>query len=167
MSKRKVVPHIFIETISSAVFIIIMGLVFLFQQTKEKTKFESETGNIISINHNFQELPFRDKEKFRYIEVTNYPRVFEVFVGKDPGDFTPALEKLDSLQKGDLITVYYDNPEEKDDKRINKLAQFIDKDNMPYFIRGSSANYLSYLIIAAGVIIAVLIFFLKKRGIVA
>ena len=65
------------------------------------------------------------------------------------------------------ITKNGNNPEEKDDKRINKLAQFIDKDNMPYFIRGSSANYLSYLIIAAGVIIAVLIFFLKKRGIVA
>ncbi|MCU0443688.1 MAG: hypothetical protein MUE85_02140 [Microscillaceae bacterium] len=41
------------------------------------------------------------------LKVKGYPKTFELFIGKDFGDFSPEFEKIDDLKLGDKIDVFF------------------------------------------------------------
>lgn len=148
------------------VIILALGFVILTRGQKQKHEFNSITAQIISIGRTFPGAFNRHEEKTRYIQVGKYPKAFELFIGHDLGDFSPAFEKVDALKAGDIVTVYYDEEQTRaaDDDKVNRLAQFIDKDGQPYFIRGSKDKYGGYGIITAGILIGLTLLILKKKG---
>ena len=102
----------------------------------------------------------------RYLKVAGYSKAFELFIGKDPGDFSPAFEQVDKLKTGDIVTVFFDEEESKssDEAFINRLAQFVDSGQKAYFIRGSKDKYFGYFGIALGACIGVGLVLLKRAG---
>jgi hypothetical protein len=158
--------HIFAKSMFGAITILILGFGILTRGQQQKQEFQRVTGPITSIGRTFPGAFNRHEEKTRYIQVANHPKVFELFIGKDPGDFSPAFENLDKLKSGDVVSVYYDEDQSRaaDAAIVNRLAQFIDKGEQPYFMRGSKDTYGGYFAISAGALIGVTLLLLKKKG---
>lgn len=163
MSTRKQY-QIFLKSLAGVITIIILSSLVLFRGTKDKSEFKKVSGNVVYLNQTFQELPNRNKGKYRYLMIDNYPKAFEIFIGKDPGDFKPEYEIIDSLKVGDEISIFYDESNREKDPRINRLLQYIDKQNQSYYIRGKRDKYFGYFGIMAGLLIGVWIFYLKRKG---
>jgi len=164
MNQKKTPPNIFNKSMYGVITIIVLASVILARGKKEKNEFLNLNGTIISIEKTFQEFPIRHSGKYRYLIINNYQKVFEIFIGKDPGDFKPELEKIDELKVGDMISIYFDEDPRDTDLRINRLMQFIDKDSAPYYIRGSQDKTFGYILIVVGIVIGILILVLKNRG---
>jgi hypothetical protein len=164
MDNKKAPPNIFSKSIYGVITIIALSSALIMRGNKEKYQFQTLSGTIISIENTFQELPIRHQGKYRYLTLDNYQKVFEIFVGKDPGDFKPELEKIDELKVGDKIDIYFDEYVKDSDLRVNRLLQFIDKDSVPYYIRGSHSQILGYVLIAFGIMLGILLLVLKNRG---
>ena len=163
MNKKKQYP-IFKASIVGVIIILVLGSSILIRGTKEKTEFQNIKGKITYLDKSYEELPNRNQGKFRYLAIENYPKVFELFVGKDFGDFKPQYEQIDDLRIGDNIVVYFDENSKETDVRLNRLIQFIDKDELPYYIRGTKDKTYGYFIIIVGILLGGLVFYLKKNG---
>lgn len=90
------------------------------------------------LNKHLGELPFRDIGKYRYLMLQGYPFPFEIFVGKDPGDFSPKYDQIDNLRPGDVVSVFYYETEYTQEEKINRYIQFIDKGETSFFEQGDS-----------------------------
>ncbi|WP_138992788.1 hypothetical protein [Larkinella sp. C7] len=148
----------------SAFFILLLGSILLLRGEKDKNEFHSISGKIIYQGKQFEQHPNRDLGKYRYIQVKEYPYPFEIFIGKDAGDFKPKFERIDELKVGEVITVYYDETQNTKDERLNRLVQYIDRKTEPYYARGTWDKTLGKFIIVCGLLIATAVFFLKKAG---
>jgi hypothetical protein len=164
MNQNKTPRQVFNKSMYGVITIIALSSFLLTRGKKEKNEFQSLTGQITSIERTYQELPIRNPGKFRYLIIDNYQKAFEIFVGKDPGDFKPELEKIDELKVGDKISVYFEENLRETDLRINRLLQFIDKDSTPYFIRGNQDKVLGFGLLAFGIIMGILLLILKNKG---
>ena len=164
---RKEPKEIFFKSLVSAIVIIAFGSYLSLRGSKEKTEFESVTGRIDYFDKTFQEINYRNKGNHRFIHIEDYPLVFDVFVGKETGDFSPEFEQLDKLKVGDEITVYHadETPLQRNsDLRFNKTVQFIDKGGEAYFIRGSKDKYGGYALCGIGFVLGCALLFLKRTG---
>ena len=161
--------HLFAKLLYGVAFIIISGFVILNRGQKQKHDFDSITARINTIGRTFPGAFNRHEEKIRYLQVGKYPKAFELFIGHDPGDFSPAYEKVDALKTSDIVTVYYDEEKSRagENTVVNRLAQFIDKDGQPYYIRGSKDKLGGYAIIGTGVLIGLTLLILKRKGTIA
>jgi hypothetical protein len=99
-------------------------------------------------------LPGEQASKFRYLKIDNFPETFRLFVGKSAGDFKPEFEKIDSLKKEDVVTIYFSGNE----------TYFIDRGEEAIFIKGSFQKYLSIGIIICCTILILLLVILKSKG---
>ena len=148
----------------SIVAVMVLAVFMMIRGSKDKTEFHKATGGITYIDKIYAELPNRDHGKYRYLQVENYPKIFEIFIGKDWGDFAPKYEQVDSLKTGDMISVYYDLNEIEDDPRINRLVQFIDKGNKPVFVLGSYYKTFGNVTFSFCVIFLGILLILKRQG---
>ena len=159
--------RIFIKSLLISIGIIGFGIYLSLRAAKEKNEFESVTGTIDYFDKTFQEINYQNKGNHRFIHISDYPIVFDIFVGKEQGDFGPKFERLDSLQLGDEITIYHAGKtplQQQQDLRLNKTVQFIDKDDQAYFIRGNKDRLGGYLLGGFGVILIITLVLLKKAG---
>jgi len=93
--------------------------------------------------------------------------MFDIFVGKEKGDFGPQFEQLDKLKIGDEITVYHADKtplQRNRDLRLNKTVQFIDKDAEAYFIRGNKDKFGGYILGGIGLLLGITLLILKQVG---
>lgn len=163
MNIKKQYP-VFKKSLAGAITIIILGSFVLVRGIKEKSDFHRMSGRITYLGKVYEELPNRDKGKYRYLLIDTYPKMFELFIGKDYGDFKPKYERIDTLKPGDDILVYYDVNSKETDIRLNRLVQFIDKEDKPYFIRGSKDRNFGFFLIGIGILLGGIIFYLNKTG---
>lgn len=165
-SPTKQPARIFTKSLFGAIAILVLGFSILQRGQKQKHEFDSITAPIISIDRTFPGAFNRHEGKTRYVQVGRYPKAFELFIGKGIGDFSPAFENVDALKAGDIVTIYYDEEQSNaaDAGEVNRLAQFIDKDGQPYFIRGSKDKLGGYGFIGAGILIGIALLVLKKKG---
>jgi hypothetical protein len=98
---------IFLGIIVGAVTILFAGGFLVYDQFKDKSDYEHVTGELIAITQTFQGLPVNNKGKSRFLFLDNYPRPFEIFIGKDKGDFKPKFERADELKIGDEVTIFF------------------------------------------------------------
>ena len=133
------IPFTFRAVLGVAIALMLLPLFFYYRNSRPKTDYASATGNITLLDKKYGSAPtgMTDPEKLRYIRVDGYPYVFEIFVGKDPGDITPEFEQIDSLRVGDNVTVYYYETDDARTTGVNRFAKFIDKDGKSYFEEGA------------------------------
>ena len=131
-----------------------------------KSSFEKITGTIVLFNKESGSRSNRNTSKFRYLQVDSYPKTFELFIGKDWGDFKPKFEKVDDLKIGDTVTIYFDENFKTESDPVNRLVYFIDKGQMSIFVKGSWEKYLSYFIFGSAVIIFFALVLAKRKSII-
>lgn len=162
--KVKEPREVFYQALFASIFITIFGIYLSIRGNKEKTDFTQVKGKIDFYDTTFDNLKKRDH---RYIHLTEHSLIFDLFIGKETGDFSPKFEQLDKLKIGDEIIIYHDDetPFQKNrDLRLNKTVQFIDMNGEPYFIRGNKDKYGGYLLSFVGIIFVFLLGTLKKLG---
>ena len=164
---KKEPKEIFKKSLLACVLIVGFGIYLSIRGSKEKAEFENVTGKIDYFDKTFGEINYRNKGNHRFIHIVDFPLVFNIFVGNEPGDFGPKYEQLDKLNIGDEITVYYAEKtplQRNQDLRFNKTVQFIDKNGQTYFIRGNKDKYGGYFFIGIGILLAITLVILKQVG---
>ncbi len=141
--------------IAVSIILAALMIVYIQKNSKEKSEYEKTTGQIIYLDQQLGELPLRDPGKYRYLKVEGYEYPFEIFVGKESGDFKPKFEKIDNLKPGDTVTVFYYQTENTRSVGINRFIQFIDKNNDSYFEIGDSIKTMGAVIICLCALITV------------
>jgi len=144
---------VFVKLSSACVVITFFGLYLYLNSLKAKTDYESVKGTIDYIGDSYEDCAPRAT---RYIHVTGYPEVFEVFIGKETGDFSPKFEQVDQLQVGDEIIAYHSEAtplQRNSDSRFNKNLEFIDKNKVPYYIRGDKNRIGGLLFMGTGILL--------------
>jgi len=162
MSVVKSYP-IFGTLIVVTLVIIFTGASVLIRGMKDKRDFPNVTGKVTYLDKLFEELPKQDTDEYRYLIIDNYPKVYEIFVGKNWGGFMPVVQKIDDLNIGDEIVVYFEADAEED-SRLNKSACFIDKGNEHYFVSHRIRKYAGYFLISIGSVFSLFLFYLKSKG---
>ncbi|NQY30153.1 MAG: hypothetical protein HRT69_11870 [Flavobacteriaceae bacterium] len=162
---KKEPKKIFHKSLIACVVIIGFGIYLSIRGSKEKNEFENVTGKIDYFDKTFQEINYRNKGNHRFIHLSDSPLVFDIFIGKETGDFSPQFEQLDNLKMGDEVTIYHADKtplQRNRDLRLNKTVQFIDKNGEAYFIRGNKDKYGGYFFGGIGILLAIALLILKK-----
>lgn len=145
-----------------ALFIVFAGYL-LFRDQKPMADFDHVKGHITYMGYTHGN--YLSNPKLHYIKLDTYDKTFEAFVGKDPGDFSPKFEILDSLKNGDEVIVYYDKTpfQSKYDPDLEKNVEFVAKNGKIYFEHGSKDKYFAWFALGAGLVIAFLLY-MKNRS---
>lgn len=155
---------IFLKSVGGFLFAILLGVIVFIRAEKKKSSFINVNGIITFIGNSPENLPANDSSKFRYLQVDNYPKTFELFIGKRSGDFKPEFEKIDVLKTGDSVTVYFDENFKTQQDPINRLAYYIDRGQEVIFIKGNFEKYIAYFIIGFSTLFILLLLVLKRKG---
>lgn len=157
--------HIYFKSLVGIVATIGFGILLLNRSAKTKEDFIKISGPILYLDQSYQHLPSRNVGKYRYLILEGTDRVFEIFIGTDPGDFSPELSRIDELTVGDTVSLYYDDNSYTKDELVNSLTRFIDKSDEPYFIENSGKDKtLAYVILGLGGILLIITIALKVTG---
>lgn len=128
-----------------------------------KNNLQKVTGSVTYIGKTFKNLPNRHHGKYRYITIENYPQVFELFVGKEKGDFAPEYEIIDSIKVSDELAIYFSEIGGENEP-VNRLARFIDKNGKKHFVYGSYDVYWGIGGMITGCILLIVVFILWRMG---
>jgi hypothetical protein len=141
---------------------IIAGLYMFYRSEKPMEEFDKVQGTIINLSQHYGN---RNDPKFRYLQIEGYDKVFSIFIGHDPADFSPKSEQIDKLAIGDLVTVYHsDTPMQRNnDPDLDKGIQYLEKDGKLYYEKGNKDKYFAYFFIPLGILLAVGSYFRAKK----
>ena len=155
---------IFLKSIGTLAVCIVLSLVYVQKGDKERSAFRNISGKIISKDNSNERYSGKDTSKFRYILIDNFPKPFEIFIGKSTGDFKPSFEQVDLLKVGDSLTVFFDETTKSKNAPVNRLAYFIDRGSEVIFIKGNSIKSLIYGLIIFCALFMIVLVILKKKG---
>ena len=141
--------------IAVSIAITVIMIVYIQSNSKEKSEYEKNTGQITYLEKQLGDLPVRHLEKYRYLKIDSYEYPFEIFVGNESGDFKPKFEQIDKLKLGDTVTIYYYQTNDVIKDGINRFVQFMDKENISYFERGNSQKTLGVVVISICILLLI------------
>ncbi|RDC62364.1 hypothetical protein [Adhaeribacter pallidiroseus] len=146
------------------ILILAAGLYFLFWSKKELAKFKQVTGIISFLAKTHPDAVGMPDAKNRYVQLSNFDKPFELYLGGDTGDFLPEFQAYDQLKMGDTITVYYNEtpPFVNASAKIIVFTQQINKNGQPYYLRGDMNLYFANFFIMVGVLLALFLHFYKS-----
>lgn len=133
---------------------------------KPKSEYSVIHSRINYLDQRYRDLPNRHFGKYRYLKVDAYPYPFELFIGKETGDFKPKFENIDALAVGDTVSIYGYQTPETEKEGINQHVQFIEKDGVLFFERGNAYNIIGISLIFISIGLSVFCFIQWKRGII-
>lgn len=143
-----------------SIIIFGIGIFVIVSNSQEKTAYNKVTGSIEYFEKEYQKLPIRHKGDFRYLKVSTYPYMFEIYAPNS----MPTEKTIDDLSVGDSIDIYYYEISDTKNEGINRFTQFIDKDGQPYFIRNGFQKQLGYILIGLCVLMNVMASIFWKKG---
>lgn len=154
--------NFFFGGIMAGIAVVVVGIYMYARDQKPMAEFEKVTGAITYVADG--DGSFHDPKK-RYVEIEGYDKAFEIFIGMDPGDFSPKSQKIDQLKVGDVVTVYHeDTPLQKNqDPNLDKGIQYLEKDGDLYYEKGNKDKYFAYFFIPMGILIGILSYFRAKK----
>ncbi|MEO5889051.1 MAG: hypothetical protein ABIQ31_02305 [Ferruginibacter sp.] len=155
---------IFLKSVGALIFTIALGVFVFLRAGKSKGSFQQISGVVIACSNSNKSYPGKDTSRYRYLQIDNFYKTFELFIGKSSGDFKPQLEKLDILKAGDSVTVFFDTNFDTPEDPVNRLAYFIDKDREPVFIKGGGEKPLAYVLVGLSLATILALVILRKKG---
>lgn len=162
MSKSK--QPVFAKAVRGAALCFLISFYLFHRATKNKADFEKVEGVIEYIESSSPLSQNNNPARFRFLKVEGYARPFELFIGKEQGDFKPEINKIDALHPGDTVAVYYDENVYTQSDPVNRLVYFIDRNNEPILVKGSWEIWLAYFIGGFSVALFFGVLALKKKG---
>lgn len=155
---------LFLKTVWGAIAIVAMSVYGLIESSKKKEEFKTVSGQIEFIAQKYQDLPVRDFGKYRYIKINTEAKPFEIFIGKESGDFKPEMEKVDQLKPGDEVVLYVNSNQEKQTAIVIRSLEIIERKKLPYYIAGNGKFLIFICCLCAGLGIAVWAILFKYLG---
>jgi hypothetical protein len=155
---------IFKTSVSALAVCILTCLIYSQKGDKKKSSFQNTSGILLSVQNTHERFSGKDTSKYRYLEINNYPQPFQVFIGKNTGDFKPKLEKIDNLNIDDSITIYFEENNKTQMASVNNRTYFIDRKNEAIFIKGNAIKNWIYGIAIFCAAFIFFLFFLKTKG---
>jgi hypothetical protein len=152
---------IFLKSLFGIATIIAFGLYLFNRGTKDKNDFIKITGKIIYYSDSY--LDIRRPDPCKYLQITNYQRVFEIYCDKASDGHTLPF-KYNDIKLGDIVDLYFDENSFENDKRTNKEMKFIDEKGVPIFISKANDLISGLCFIGVGLIILIGLIILKKLG---
>jgi hypothetical protein len=137
-----------------------LGYLVLTNNSKSKEEYTKTTGKIEFLEQQFKDKPNRDKGSYRYLKVDSCSYVFEIY---EP-NHEPISKSIDNLKSGDVIDVYFYETSNTTQEGINRFAQFIDHEGVPYFIRSGFQKQLGYIVICLGIFVNLLTVYFWRKG---
>jgi hypothetical protein len=152
--------------VAASIAMMALGLDVMATRFKSRRSLDSISGTVTYLSDHWQDLPSTHPGKFRYIAVDTYPYVIEMFIGKAPGDYSPASEQVDSLKVGQRVLIYYDRSSDDDirETHINRSAQFIERDGIVYFERGNQDIYVGGFLVALSGLLLCFLIYVRQKG---
>lgn len=155
---------IFVKSVGGLLFCLALGIFLIFRANKPKTDFQKITGEITYLANKLPNKEVLKDGKERYLQIEKSDRIFNIFVGKDWGDFKPEFEIIDSLKVGDNIDLYFDDNFKTESNQINNLTQYIDKNGKAFFIKGKMDETLGKFLLGISALGILILFLLKRNG---
>ena len=150
---RSYLPKIF----GCALILMLGGLYLINRNEEPRESFNYQKGTISYIsNINPYKSKSGPRPKDVYLKLNEFDSVFELFTGKDKGDFTPRVDRLNELTQGDLIEVYYEENTKTNKGNVNRLLQYLDKDGELYYLRSNADEKIGYSIICCSGLLIIL-----------
>jgi len=146
--------------IFTSIIILGLGVFVIVNNSKQKLDYDKSTGTIEYFDKEFLNLPTRHKGDFRYLKVDTYPYLFEIY---EPNS-EQTENKIDDLQVGDKIDIYYYETSDTKNIGLNRFTQFIEKEGQPYFIRNEFQKQLGFVIIGLCILMNIMAFIFWKKG---
>jgi hypothetical protein len=156
-------PPIFKKSLVTLSICIIFCLIYAQKGDKDKNAFQNISGIINSIENTHERYSGKDTSRFRYVEIDNYPKPFQIFIGKSAGDFKPKFENIDNLKPGDSLTIYFEENNNTKNAPVNNLTYFIDRGSETIFIKGNSIRSLIYGMAIFCTLFIILLIILKAK----
>ena len=161
-------PALFVKGVIALGVVLVISIFVLRRAEASRLEFQKVSGRITYLDDVSPDVELRYDAKKRFIVVDGRPPVFELFIGMDAMDFSPEMQKINSLRVGDTIDLYYDvrrrlgragsfNPH-------NLLTYYIDKDGRPMFRMGRRYNSLTWFLIGLCAVTLAVLIILKKNG---
>lgn len=144
------------------VCILVTGYVF-FPGSKNKSNLRRVDGMVVSLKNSNKDYEGKDSFNHRFLEITNYEKPFEFFLGKESGDFKPDLQNVDVIKVGDSISIYYDESLHTRGSSVNNLAYFIDRNEEGIYVKGRSAAIKVYGLLMFTILMSSIIIYLSIR----
>jgi hypothetical protein len=154
----------FKSVLITGLMLIATTVIYIRLNSREKAFYEQVTGRIAYLDKKLDKHPGRNIGTYRYLIVEGYSYPFEIFVGNDPGDFKPEFEEIDRLNVNDTVTVFFYQTENTEEEKMNRFAQFIDKDHTTFYKRGDSQTFMGMVIVGLCIAIIIGTFFLARSG---
>lgn len=145
--------------------IILIGCFMWFRTTRSKEDYYTLKGKISYLEDTIGKHKNRAT---KFLKIENNPTVFDIFVGKESGDFSPELDKTDELRVNDEVTIYFSSTSTKqqfDQLPMNNSIQFIEKNNEIIFQEGTKSKIATYIIFGSGLIffVVVLVVIIRRK----
>ncbi len=137
-----------------------IGYVF-FPGSKNKANLRRVNG--ISLKNSNKSYEGKDSFNYRFLEITNYKKPFEIFLGKESGDFKPDFQNVDVIKVGDSISIYYDESLHTRSSFVNNLTYFIDRNEEAIYVKGKSAAIKVYGLLIFTILMSAIIIYLSMR----
>lgn len=137
---------------------------WLIDCSKSKEELEQISGKIEFIVDKYMNLPSRNFGKYRFIKIDSEIKPFEIFIGKETGDFKPDMEKIYQLKPEDTVVLYLNSLGNGEEAIVKRSIEIIEHNNKPYFISGNSKVWLIAFLLITGIGIAILAMVYKHLG---
>lgn len=148
--------------LGAALLFVIMGAYLITRSDYPREAFIHQKGTIAYLS---QVHPLKPDSEPRlkdvYLVLKEYQRIFVLFTGTDPSDFSPRINRLDELNVGDKIDIYYDETAQTSTRKVNNLLQYLDKNGELYYLRSRADKYIGYVILGCSVLLLILGIYMK------
>ena len=150
------------KLIGAAIMFIVMSGYLITRSDKPRGDFIHQKGTISYLS---QVHPLRAQSEPRpkdvYLILNEYDRIFEMFTGTDKGDFSPRVNRLTELKIGDEIDIYFEETTKTRMQQVNRILQYLDKDEELFYLRSKADKYIGYFILGSSGFLLMLGIYMK------
>ena len=141
-----------------AVFMfLIMSFYLITRSDKPREEFQYQKGTISYLS---KVNPFKRNSEPRskdvYLILNEHERVFELFTGSDKGDFSPRVNKLEDLDVGDEVEIYFEENNKTKREQVNRLLQYLDKKGDLIYLRSKADKFIGFFILGGSGLLLIL-----------
>lgn len=130
-----------------ALVLMALSMALIIRSNASLSSFSKLDGEIAFLdNYRPNDKSQKRWSKNRYLKLRNHDKLILLHVGTDWGDFSPRLDRLNTLAPGDSITLYYDNSWLARGQQEIKTTQVIYRRDETVYIKSASDQYVGWLI---------------------
>jgi len=158
---KKYYPKLF----ATVLVLFAMSIYLITRNTKPKEEFIHQKGAISYLSEN---NPFSStlevKQKTIFLKLEQHNRIYELFTGTDKGDFSPRVNRLNELNIGNQVDIYFEENTKTKLDQTNKLLQYLYIDSELIYLRSNADKYIGYFTLGGSMLLFLIAVFMKIKS---